>query len=797
MPKIRKKPNISKECLSKVKESLPSFSDEDMHEYAVKVFRAMDRDGLNVSDAMKSVGNETIAELFNRSSTTQKNIEKFEKLSNLIESGEADQASLYIKRYKSLGTNVYSAQVYAKEKLNSAMFDEMSPESFKYLKDENNRVEILQALDGKDVSPEAKKVAEHLLKYKQYANAELVTSTALPITRIKKNRFLGNVHNRGKIISSGRNLIQSAFSKEKFTMEQVKERWKSSLKEHLDIEETFGDTKAANVKGGIDEKAADEIIDNTFENITTGKSEIFTKSLVANDREALANKKHQFYVFKDWESWGAYDDVYGTGDLYESIIRDIESSGDKIGIASILGDSPYNTHLDLTKVQVKAGLPKVPSKSLWHRNVELYFQDVIGVNQGPASVTTANIFANIRSISAMPRLLKLTFMSLPDATRMASFADKWGYGFWEPLMHDLKHTFNFVKSEERAEVAKDLKFALRNEFGFLGRYVDASNASEAIRKFSGSYYRNLGVNALDTGRKVSAATTMARGLGRNSGKKFSELPERMQDQLSKFISEPEWDLIRKYKSKRFNIITADSARSVTDGELSELRRLTGVKTSLAEMRNDLDRKVYSLFNVAAENAVLMPGAFERAWLYQGTQPGTVSGEILRMIGQFKSYPLAGIDRVYAQRFMDKDSTSSKIMWATQMFAATLPMNFLITYMDYASQGLSMPDPSMMPAGQRARFYMSMIESSFGVFYKVLDPKEQQSDLISTMFNGPGLRMISDTASTVFGVPQGNLKPAKKLVKDILPVQTVPFISPLLEEIMGEKPYLQPGQHKLY
>ena len=785
------------ECIATARAALGHFDDDELHEYAIKVLREMRESGLPVDAAMKKIGDEQMQLMFNQAAITAKNIAKFEDLANEIRTKKGDHASLLAKRYKTLGKNVETSQAHAKEKLNGALFDKMTDEQHAYLRDSNNRQEIFDALDGKDVSPMAKNLAKQIEDYRIYRNAEMVNSTALSIENINNNRFLGNTHNPSKILKAGRNAIMAAVSKSKYTLDHVKQVWRNEIKQHLDLEKTFENTKAKELDGSLNEAKIDEIVDNTFENITTGRNEIFTKSLVANDREAMERKKQMFYVFKDWSNWGAYDSKYGIGDLYSALIHDIEVSGNKIGVAEILGDSPYNMNMDLHKVQKEAGLPKVISHRLWERNVDLYFSQVMGTTRSAASPTFANIMANIRSITSMSRLSKLAIMSLPDVNRLAADFNRWGGNYWQAFGHDLAHTLNTFKTEDRIEIAKSMKFALKSELGYIGRYVDAANVSQALQKFSGAYYRTLGVNALDTGRKVSAMTLMARHLGKNASRSWDELNPALQEQLGKFIDEHEWELIRKYKNPRGNLITYDSVKNITNKELAKLKEDRKSNLPLSEIRNEIERKVFSIFDIAAERAVLSPGAFERAWLHGETLPGTVHGEIVRLIAQFKSFPLAAIDRVYAQRFLDKDSAGSKLMWAVQMLAATTGMNYLINFFDYASQGLSMPDRDEMPFGQRLRYDLSMIESSFAVFYKALDPKEQQSNLLSTIFNGPSLRLMSDVISSIFGVPQGNTKPLKKVANDILPINGTPLIAPLMDEIFGTEPYMQPGQHKLY
>lgn len=790
---------VSKECILNAQKDLDLFTDEELHEYAVKVIRKAEEDGSSIEEAMSSVGKEKLSEMFNRNSIMVKNMGKFEKLAEDIKNKTTDLAAIYIKRYKGLGRSVAQSQRHAQHELNEQLFGKMTAEEVVHLKDSNFRQDIFDAMDGKeDVNPLSKSIAEKIIKYKEYCNGELVNSTALPIENIKKNRFFGNHHNTSKILKGGRNAILSAVDKRKYKVEESKKKWVDKIKQHLNYKETFGGTKAENIDGTFNESKVDEIINNTFENITTGKNVIFTKSLVANDREALAKAKHQFYIFKDWSNWGAYDSVYGDGDLYTTLVGDIQSVGKRIGTARILGDSPYNMHLDLMKVQVDYGLPKVPSESLWKRNTEMYFNEIMGANSVPDSVTLANITANIKTLSAMPRLIKLPALSLNDSARVAAMANRWGDGYWGSLLDDLSHSFNLIPTELRKEAAQMMKFSLRNEFGYMGRYIDSANASEALQKFSGGFYRKIGLTALDNGKKVSAISMMMSRLGRNSHMKWDNLPELFKNQLEKYVDEHEWELIRKNTKKVGNnkVISLDSVQSITDEELKTLKSMQKNPLPLMEMRNEIHRKVFSLFDISAENAVLAPGEFERVWLTQGSRLGSPLGSLIRLIGQFKAYPLAGIDRVYVQRFLDKDSATSKIAWAAQMIAATSGISYLLTYFDYSSQGLSMPDVSKMNGSQATIYYLSMMEPTFMLLYKMMDTRKQGRDLAVEMMNSPGLKVLSNSVSTVLGVPYGNFKPAKQLLKDTFPIHTLPIIAPFVDEMLGEKPYLQPGQKKL-
>src|SRR5690348_9802471 len=225
---------ITQECIASARQALSLFTDEELHEYATRVLRKADKENISVNDAIKAIGDEKIQELFNRNSITARNIEKFQKIAKDIKNKITDMAALYVRRHKGLGRSVEEAQRDEQRKLNDVLFSEMSQEELSYLKDDNNRTEILSALDEKEVSPIAKRIAEHIKRYKEYSNAEMVSSDALPIQNIKRNRFLGNHHNQAKILKNGRNAIKAAIDKAKYSVGDSKIAWRTEIKKHLD-----------------------------------------------------------------------------------------------------------------------------------------------------------------------------------------------------------------------------------------------------------------------------------------------------------------------------------------------------------------------------------------------------------------------------------------------------------------------------------------------------------------------------------------------------------------------------------
>jgi hypothetical protein len=111
----------------------------------------------------------------------------------------------------------------------------------------------------------------------------------------------------------------------------------------------------------------------------------------------------------------------------------------------------------------------------------------------------------------------------------------------------------------------------------------------------------------------------------NSSKQFKDMGDMLR---SYGFTEADWDVLRK----------------------TELADINGNKYMLPQNIEKLDQNVADLFRTfvvdSADTAIITPGAKERAFMHRGLRPGTLSGELARMMWQFKSFPLTLYSRVF-------------------------------------------------------------------------------------------------------------------------------------------------------
>jgi hypothetical protein len=361
--------------------------------------------------AIQEVNDEHLQAFFEEALVTQNNMRKFDALADTLITKNINLRSLLAQRHTNLDQNLPAYQKAAQQRLFKALFQGMSDEELSYLQNKGNDISIARALDGKPAPELAKKLAKKINEYMDVRNPELIISNALRLREVNKDRFIRAVHDAGLLNQGGRSTAKFYRLKNK-EKDTSKQRWIQFIKSQLDLEKTFGQNLPRN--------EIEHRLSSIFNKITMGKSEIFTRSVVANDRKAVEKKAHLFFYWKDHESFLNYSREYGKGNLFQALVGDLNSSANKIGTAELMGDAPLSVYNDLRSVQQK----KSPKSALWYEHTDRILKQSLQQDQTAVSPTLAAFGANIRSLGAIARLPTIVLRSLPDASYIASFAQR-------------------------------------------------------------------------------------------------------------------------------------------------------------------------------------------------------------------------------------------------------------------------------------------------------------------------------------------------------------------------------------
>lgn len=791
------------DCIREAIQGLRSFTHEELEDYVRDVFNRARSFGeasnmRNMDRAIKEINDEKMKSLFEDTTIKANNVAKFDKQANDIKLGKHDFRSLLIPRGKKLSENIRVEQQAEYEHFLQFMLDDMTHDEVTHFSSGKFSQVICDIHDGKKIDdPVSQKIADKLKDYWTFRNARLVLSNAMKLEEMNEDRWFRSVHDQVKVINGNRSLVKIAMEKitRKYDPNHNRNYWKNTIKKFLNMEKTFEKTEAMGIDGTLDMKAVDKILDRIYDNITTGKSQIFTKSVVANDREAIEKKSRMFFHWKGLREQYEYNKVFGKGDLFEMFVGDAQSSGNKIGMAKRFGDSPDNFYSDLRKIQQEKDVEaESPKGARWWRQNDNIFNNLKGTDRASVSPNLANFMANLRSIATMARLPLIATDSISDIAYISSFAQRMGINYSRAYLNHLTHLFNAFPTEERKRIASLFKTNVDSHLGYLGRWGDINN-TDLLNKITTGYFKLNRLHAFDEGNKISMMHMMAKHLQENSNKSYKNLDPRLQQWVGKFLDENEWDLLRKKNQQ--GLFTTDNVDKLTDQELREHYQDTAKDMPLGSLRDDLFRKVHAMFSVAAENAVLSPGAFEKAMLIGQSEAGTIKGELWRTFLHFKMYTVAYIDRVLIKGFQEADTATQKLTWATSMLAGTLPLSVMSTYFHNLVMGLSMPDYDQMSVPERAKYLVGLLAPSLAIFSGILDTHNQNSSMLWSLIGSPTTSLLGNTLAAPLALSEGNPKLAAKRLGNaanyIFPIQTTPLVSPWIREALGQEARLDPGQ----
>jgi hypothetical protein len=118
-----------------------------------------------------------------------------------------------------------------------------------------------------------------------------------------------------------------------------------------------------------------------------------------------------------------------------------------------------------------------------------------------------------------------------------------------------------------------------------------------------------------------------------------------------------------------SIEPANIQKAIADHAAQLQRMVAGVK-------DDISDRLRSYYSDTAAHAVVQAGVRERALLLGSTRPGTVSGEIMRSLAQFKMWPLAAMHQILGREIFTSLSKGEAAFNLGMLLALGIPAGYI-------------------------------------------------------------------------------------------------------------------------
>jgi hypothetical protein len=473
------------------------------------------------------------------------------------------------------------------------------------------------------------------------------------------NKYQANSRNRRNRFGAWIRDLQGYITRQSHDMFKIRnvtdEEWINFVKDRLDVPKMtrLGLISEDDPVGSLRQMYYDFASGIHMKGVA-GEEDVVAFRLGANlaKRESVSRALY----FKDGIAAYEYNEQFGTGRLAESVIAGLDQSARSAALLKTFGRNPEAT---LTKLmdEYENSLtdPDRRFKFAQDRGKILnLLAQVDGSVNIPGNVTAAKIGSFVRSWQSMAKLGGALISSFSD---LAGYAAELRYSQDKNLLSGVADGIGaLIKGRPKGEQADVLAslgvFHESVAGGISARFDNPDLVNGKMAAAMQQFFRLNGLTWWTETLRDGAALSHSHYMAMQATKDFANIDPEMRRLLGIYkIDEGKWNLMRMSTMQMADgraYMTPESLRTIPrsayEAYITSIgRNVTDV--SVQNLMDDLSQTLRLMAVDRAHHAVIEPSARTRAWMLRGTKPGTIPGELLRYIGQFKSFSVAMVHSV--------------------------------------------------------------------------------------------------------------------------------------------------------
>lgn len=508
--------------------------------------------------------------------------------------------------------------------------------------------------------------------------------------------------------------------------------WRDAALKHFDLERMMGESGAAN---------ADNMLRGLWTNLASGNhlkavpEEVAKAGFKGSANLAKKISQERVVHFKDADAWFDYNAQFGTGNLRESVVSGLRHSAEATGMMRQLGTNPSAMleaiKGDLTTAAKDAGKVEMVAKLRDREGrINNFMRAVDGSMNIPGNALWARRMANVRSWEMLSKLGGMILSQLNDIAVYASGTRYQGRGFMTGITESVGGLGRNLKGQETRQLAASLGVVLDNlagELGRVGSFGEAGSMAKASQLFMKLNLSTWWTNHM----RSSAALGMSNHLAQVAGQAFDKLPADFQRVLKSYnIDSAEWNVLRETSAKNVDgksYIVPEAVHDLPDSVIRDYAGKAASDAALGDARRDIETRLRNYLMDQTQTLALEPDAKTRATLLQGTNPGTVPGEMLRFMMQFKSFTGAYMQRILGRELFGRGYEGDSIIGAlrhgngemtglAQLIVTSTLMGYASMSLKDLAKGRTPRDPTDSPADAAKILLASMVQGGGAGIY---------------------------------------------------------------------------------
>jgi len=527
---------------------------------------------------------------------------------------------------------------------------------------------------------------------------------------------------------------------------------------------------------GVDDREA--FMHSIFKDISTGKREkvsdesvsdllITSKGFSANLSKKLGASRTLH--FKSGDDFFEYNMKYGSKDIMQATMSTIDKTARTTGLVETFGTNPRGAvEADMRRLKLEDGDKKV---------IERAMNEAEGLTSIPGRSIGARVTAGARMIASMSKLGGSAIAGIVDtATSGAALRSATGDGYLSSLGKGIQSFGENLAPAQKKEFYRRMWYGSEDLLsGMYHRFTLDENQPGALSKAQNMFFKLNGAQFQASTARAAVASSLSQTLAdRFSTKSWGDLPDRVRANLEQFgIESSNWEIVRKgvetINDRKF--VTPEAIESLPESLFKNKNERTEIATRLSAYLSDF-----------AEVGSPNPGARERRLLLRGQDADSGEGMALRLLTQFKSFPIAMHSVVSRTLLSDPNRTAASLTEAFktgqldgQNLAGIVVAGTGLAYMAMSAKALAAgrtpPDPEDPKTWVEA-FVRSGSAGLYGDF--LFGEYDQMFSSVLKDAVGPVLGQADDVGEIYASALRGDVKGNKivRLLKNNLPGQNL-------------------------
>jgi len=343
------------------------------------------------------------------------------------------------------------------------------------------------------------------------------------------------------------------------------------------------------------------------------------------------------------------------------------------------------------------------------------FDEVEGATLIPNNRMGAKISAGIRATQSMAKLGLAVLSSFSDIAMHAAELRYQGENLLQAWGRSLTASLEGMKRGEAREAADLIGVGLEGWMGdVMSRFTAVDSLPGIMTRAQQAFFKLTGLNWWTDSRKTALGLMMARRLGQLRERPWEGLEEPTRRLLRLYdVDGGKWELLRSVPTKEADgrfYLTPETVQMIPDSGVRAYMLAHKEGGSIQAWRDRLETSLRAYYTDRAQFATPTPGAKEHAIMMRGTRPGTIEGEALRFVMQFKSFPIAVITKALGREVYGHGAENlgealfkgkGDLLGLVHLIVGTTAMGYLSIAAKDLAKGKTPRDPGELKTWQAA------------------------------------------------------------------------------------------------